>query len=731
MQEPSTQDIRSHFKERLGAELALIDGGASRSNLSFQVLPTQRATKMTDILDTIETQLPREGVSGAVVYCATRNATERVAQFLKQQGIAAERYHAGLSADEKREIQEDFRVGNLRVIAATNAFGMGVDKPDIRLVVHGDVPGSLENYLQEAGRAGRDRDPASCVLLYNTEDVDRQFSLSARSRLARHEIGAILKALRRLDTRTRKGGEIVATPGEIVHEEKDRDFQRDSNTDDTRVKTAVAWLEEAHLLNREENRVQVFPASLRIRSMQEAREILASAEITQRRREDLAAIVQHIINAPQEEGITTDELCGVSGLTVSGVRKALADLEALGIAKDDTNITIFVHLRVENASPKRFEAASRLEADLVASLREQAPDADIDEAWPCHLASVAQALREQGHASVRPDVVEGLLRGIAQDGRDMDGGKGNIGLRKVSRGSLMVRMQRSWAIIEQTAQLRRQAAERLVSHLIDKVQAGLRGKDLPVETTLGDLLAAINSDALLRAAKPLSAIIHEQRDQWHVDVVVAAARLMLFHKTTFGECLKVFRGRLPRNLEVIHDEIDASIGMPEQIIQQVLTVDLGQLASKAVLGPCHLAANGLNKRECCMRGFRDALQHVEQPPLPIPVLPDSLQVAIVIRLVPGDVTTEIKDRNVEQSRARQVEHVQNAPDTAIAIRKGMDAFELVMDERHLDERIKIADFIVIHEPLQRRHLRFDFMEILRWHIDHIPRDFISQRGAWR
>ncbi|MEY8842312.1 hypothetical protein AB9K41_25055, partial [Cribrihabitans sp. XS_ASV171] len=111
------------------------------------------------------------------------------------------------------------------------------------------------------------------------------------------------------------------------------------------------------------------------------------------------------------------------------------DLEALGIAKDDTNITIFVHVRIENASPKRFEAASRLESDLIAILREQAPDAEIDEALPCHLSSVAQALRERGHASVRPDIVEGLLRGMAQDGRDMDGGRGNIGLRKVSKGS--------------------------------------------------------------------------------------------------------------------------------------------------------------------------------------------------------------------------------------------------------------------------------------------------------
>ena len=81
------------------------------------------------------------------------------------------------------------RGGALRVIAATNAFGMGIDKPDIRLVVHGDIPGSLENYLLEAGRAGRDRALASGVLPFAPDDVERRFSLSARSRLARHENG--------------------------------------------------------------------------------------------------------------------------------------------------------------------------------------------------------------------------------------------------------------------------------------------------------------------------------------------------------------------------------------------------------------------------------------------------------------------------------------------------------------------------------------------------------------
>jgi len=253
------RDIRDHFQSRLERELMLLDGGAVRANLSFEVRPTQRGTKLADILDEIEAKLPQDGASGAVVYCATRGETQRLADFLKQQGLSAERFHAGLTPEEKRNVQERFRIGELRIIAATNAFGMGIDKPDIRLVVHGDIPGSLENYLQEAGRAGRDRAHANCVLLFAAEDVERQFSLSARSRLARHEIGAILKALRRLDDRMKKTCTVVATSGEIVRAERDQEFERDSATDDTRVKTAVSWLEEATLLSREENQVQVFP----------------------------------------------------------------------------------------------------------------------------------------------------------------------------------------------------------------------------------------------------------------------------------------------------------------------------------------------------------------------------------------------------------------------------------------------------------------------------------------
>ena len=210
------QDIARHFQEELGVELAVFDGGAERTNLSFEVIPTTAGAKFSDILQVLESHLPSDQPGGAIVYCATRQQSEDVAEFLQLKGVAADRFHAGLPPETKKEVQRRFIAGDLRVIAATNAFGMGIDKPDVRLVIHADIPGSLENYLQEAGRAGRDRDPARCVLLYAADDVERQFGMSARSRLTRAEIHGILRALRNLDRKKRGNGDVVATAGEIL-----------------------------------------------------------------------------------------------------------------------------------------------------------------------------------------------------------------------------------------------------------------------------------------------------------------------------------------------------------------------------------------------------------------------------------------------------------------------------------------------------------------------------------
>ncbi len=490
-------DICEHFEGRLGINPTRIDGGAQRDNLSFEVIQVDKTGKLGDIVSVLENALPKEGTSGAIIYCATRSGTERVAEFLKEKGYAVNHYHAGLKPEAKLETQEQFANGRLRVIAATNAFGMGIDKSDIRLVVHADIPGSLENYIQEAGRAGRDGEPALCVLLYSDHDIERQFTLSARSRLDKQEIKAILKSLRRLERRQKREGEVVATPGEIVREDVDSDFGRDKSTEDTRVKIAVSWLEETVLLKRDENVVRVFPSSLKVRTIDEARARIEAADATPGYRARLLRLVSCLLESPPDRGISTDDLCGESGLKPAGLRKALHFLEALGIASNDTAITVFIHLALKDSSRKRLAEASGLEGDLLDRFRELAPDLEPGERSTLNLRRASQQLRDAGHSTVRPDIVEKLVRGIARDGREDTEGIGSFQVRKINRHSLSLRLQRSWEKLTLTARLRRQAASVLLDSLTWSAPAKARGKDVQVATTLGTLISALASDVEL------------------------------------------------------------------------------------------------------------------------------------------------------------------------------------------------------------------------------------------
>ncbi len=496
------EDIVRHFREELGIELAVFDGGAERDNLDFEVIPTAGGEKFSDIFQVLTSHLPPDAQGGAIVYCATRGKSEDVAEYLQQKGLAADRFHAGLRPETKKNVQRRFIDGELRVIAATNAFGMGIDKPDVRLVVHADIPGSLENYLQEAGRAGRDRDPARCVLLYAADDVERQFGLSARSRLTRAEIDGVLGALRRLDGKKKRfAGAVVATAGEILGEDDEKTFERDSATDDTRVRTAVAWLEESQLLTREENFVRVFPSSLRVDSVEEARErLFRQTGITNRYRAQLLSIARALIDAAADEGVSTDELMGVSGLSPERVRGALFDLEGFGIASNDTALTAFVHAGVKSSSPKRLEETAALESALIDHMREAAPDLGKGDSSSLHLRIAAQTLRDQGLADPLPERLFRIVRSIAWDGRgENDGAAGSLRVRKRDAETACITLQREWGSLEKTASIRRRAAARLLDHLLGCLPSGARGTDLLAETTLGRLLQAIKSDLVLKA----------------------------------------------------------------------------------------------------------------------------------------------------------------------------------------------------------------------------------------
>ena len=492
-------EIVDYFQTDLDIRLKVFDGGAQRTNLEFVVVQTSSAEKFAHIHQILTADLPADEHGGAIVYCATRRQTEEIAEFLQAKGVEAKYFHAGLPPETKKNVQESFIRGELRAIVATNAFGMGIDKPDVRLVIHADIPGSLENYLQEAGRAGRDQRTARCVLLYALEDVERQFGMSARSRLTRREIHGVLRALRNLDRKKRLGGEVVATPGEILSEDDERAFERDSVTDGTRVRTAVSWLEEAVLLTREQNRVQVFPSSLRVNSIEQARSKLDSAGITYAYRRQLLAISEALIEADADEGISTDELMAASGMTSDGVRAALYDLEGLGIASNDTVLTAFVHAGVKRASGRRFNEAAALEQALIDLLRETGQDMQKGETSMLHLRRATQRLKDDGHKYALPELVRRIVRSIAADGRGEGGGGGSLGIRGRDGETMQVTLQRDWESLIRIAKLRRAAASRLLDHLLACLPPGVRGTDLLAETTLGKLLMAINSDLVLKS----------------------------------------------------------------------------------------------------------------------------------------------------------------------------------------------------------------------------------------
>lgn len=503
------EEITDHFRRELGQELEVFEGGVERNNLSFEVQLIGRAEKYERIHETLADRLPRPEMGAAVIYAATRKETESIRDFLLKKDWPVEAFHAGLEAPEKRRVQDDFISGKTQVICATNAFGMGIDKDNVRLVIHASIPGSLENYLQEAGRAGRDTRDAECVLLYNEEDIETQFQLGAMSELTQHDISQILRGLRR--AKRNKDNEIVITTGELLRDEEVKTgFGTEDQMADTKVKTAVAWLERAGLVERNENNTRVFQGQPLVRNLEEAEARIAPLNLPERQKMRWLAILKALFNARKDEGMSADELAELPEFretegessgprTIAGdtraVLRVLHEMTEAGLIKQGILLNAFVRYKVGDHSRMRFEKVCTLERAMLKLMQESEPDA---EGWlDLSLRRLNQRLVDEGHASL-PEHLRNLLKSLSLDGMGLAGNRGSIEFRYLGQDHYRLKLNRDWPALLATAERRRDVAKVALDTLYRKIpENSTASAELLVNFSLDDISLALRGDLLL------------------------------------------------------------------------------------------------------------------------------------------------------------------------------------------------------------------------------------------
>ena len=335
-------DICDYFKQKLGVELKVFASSAERQNLRYSVLHAETADeKYTQLRNLIlGHQCP------TIIYVARTRRTRELADRLKRDGIQALPFNGKMEAAEKVANQNAFMSGETKVIVATSAFGMGVDKKDVGLVIHYDISDSLENYVQEAGRAGRDPQmEADCYVLFDDGDLDKHFILLNQTKLSISEIQQVWKAIKDL---TAKHDKVSCSPLEIARQAGWGDD--DSADIETRVRGAITALEQAGFISRGSNAPRIFATGIKVHSMDEARQRLnASTLFDDVTREEAARIIHSLISSRATAGgrgaeaeSRIDYLADILGMKKEAVVRNINLMRQEGLLADTQDMQAYI-----------------------------------------------------------------------------------------------------------------------------------------------------------------------------------------------------------------------------------------------------------------------------------------------------------------------------------------------------------------------------------------------------
>ena len=335
-------DICDYFARKLGIKLQIFAANSERKNLRYSVLYAETDDEKYAQLR----NLILEHRCSTIIYVSRTKRTQELAQRLQRDGIAALPFNGKMESAEKVANQNAFMSGEVQVIVATSAFGMGVDKKDVGLVVHYDISDSLENYIQEAGRAGRDPQMyADCYVLYSDNDLDKHFILLNQTKLSLSEIQQVWKAIKEL---TKKRDCVSCSPLEIARQAGWNDD--DGKGIETRVKGAITALEEAGFICRGSNAPHIFATGIKVRSMDEARSRLMSSSLfDETTLEEAARIISSLISSRSTIGgrgaeaeSRIDYLADILGMTKETVVRSVNLMRQEGILADAKDMQAYL-----------------------------------------------------------------------------------------------------------------------------------------------------------------------------------------------------------------------------------------------------------------------------------------------------------------------------------------------------------------------------------------------------